>query len=161
MPELRLNLITREWVIVQSERARRPEDFRQRREKRYNPEHLDSCPFCTGNEDKTPEGTRNPEQVRRPAYGRRPPEDERGAQAPHDGCGQARGHRRVAASQHGHGPRGAGAAGRDTGGLQGPLRRRAQGRARGTRDHPKTTAPPRAPPSSTRTPSSSGCPLRQ
>jgi UDPglucose--hexose-1-phosphate uridylyltransferase len=54
MPELRLNLITREWVIIQSERARRPEDFRLRREKRYLPEHLDSCPFCTGNEDKTP-----------------------------------------------------------------------------------------------------------
>jgi UDPglucose--hexose-1-phosphate uridylyltransferase len=54
MPELRLNLITREWVIIQSERARRPADFRQRREKRYQPEHLDSCPFCTGNEDKTP-----------------------------------------------------------------------------------------------------------
>jgi UDPglucose--hexose-1-phosphate uridylyltransferase len=54
MPELRLNLITREWVIIQTERAHNPEDFRQRREKRYNPEHLDSCPFCTGNEDKTP-----------------------------------------------------------------------------------------------------------
>lgn len=55
MPELRLNLITREWVIVQSERAKKPEEFRQRREKRYQPEFLDECPFCPGNEQKTPD----------------------------------------------------------------------------------------------------------
>jgi UDPglucose--hexose-1-phosphate uridylyltransferase len=54
MPELRLNLITREWVIVATERARRPEDFRQKRDKRILPEFLESCPFCPGNEHKTP-----------------------------------------------------------------------------------------------------------
>lgn len=54
MPELRLNLITREWVIIQCERARKPEEFAQRRERKYQPEHLDSCPFCPGNEQKTP-----------------------------------------------------------------------------------------------------------
>jgi UDPglucose--hexose-1-phosphate uridylyltransferase len=54
MPELRLNLITREWVIIATERARRPEGFRQKRDKRALPEILESCPFCPGNEHKTP-----------------------------------------------------------------------------------------------------------
>jgi UDPglucose--hexose-1-phosphate uridylyltransferase len=62
MPELRLNLITREWVIILCERAKKPEDFRQRKEKRYRPRHLESCPFCPGNESKTPdEIMRHPE----------------------------------------------------------------------------------------------------
>lgn len=55
MPELRLNLITREWVIISTERARRPEDFRQRRDKKILPEIDQSCPFCPGNEHKTPD----------------------------------------------------------------------------------------------------------
>lgn len=54
MPELRLNLITREWVIIATERAKRPEDFRQKRDKKILPEFLESCPFCPGNEHKTP-----------------------------------------------------------------------------------------------------------
>ena len=33
MPELRLNLITREWVIIATERAKRPDEFRQKRDK--------------------------------------------------------------------------------------------------------------------------------
>ncbi len=55
MPEMRLNLITREWVIISTERARRPEDFRQRRDKKILPEIDQSCPFCPGNEHKTPD----------------------------------------------------------------------------------------------------------
>jgi len=54
MPELRLNLVTREWVIISTERARRPEDFRQIRNKKNLPKFLESCPFCPGNEQKTP-----------------------------------------------------------------------------------------------------------
>lgn len=54
MSELRLNLITKEWVIIATERAKRPSDFRTYKEKKYMAEHLDSCPFCAGNEDKTP-----------------------------------------------------------------------------------------------------------
>ena len=54
MPELRLNLITREWVIVLTERARNPVDFKQKRDKRAIPEFLETCPFCPGNEHKTP-----------------------------------------------------------------------------------------------------------
>ncbi len=38
MPELRLNLITREWVIIATERAKRPDDFRQKRDKKYLPQ---------------------------------------------------------------------------------------------------------------------------
>jgi UDPglucose--hexose-1-phosphate uridylyltransferase len=64
MPELRLNLIAREWVIVVRERARRPEEFRQRGERRYCPGHEPFCPFCPGNEGKTP-----PETMRVPAEG--------------------------------------------------------------------------------------------
>jgi UDPglucose--hexose-1-phosphate uridylyltransferase len=55
MPEMRLNLITRDWVIIATERARRPEDFRQRRDRKALPEFLESCPFCPGNEHKTPD----------------------------------------------------------------------------------------------------------
>lgn len=55
MPELRLNLITHEWVLISTERARRPEEFRQVRERKFVPEYVESCPFCRGNEAKTPD----------------------------------------------------------------------------------------------------------
>jgi len=55
MPELRLNLITREWVIISTECARRPQEFCQRRDKKVLPEFHESCPFCPGNEHKTPD----------------------------------------------------------------------------------------------------------
>lgn len=54
MPELRLNLLTREWVIIATERAKRPHEFRQHSHRKH-PEFLDSCPFCPGNEARTPE----------------------------------------------------------------------------------------------------------
>ena len=50
MPELRHDPIQRRWVIIATERSRRPADF----------PHIDpppnggSCPFCEGNEGKTP-----------------------------------------------------------------------------------------------------------
>ena len=55
MSELRLNLITREWVIIATERAKRPEEFRKLKNKRHLPTYLDSCPFCPGNEQRTPD----------------------------------------------------------------------------------------------------------
>jgi UDPglucose--hexose-1-phosphate uridylyltransferase len=55
MSELRLNLVTREWVIMAKERALRPEDFKRVRVRKTLPGHLDTCPFCPGNEAKTPE----------------------------------------------------------------------------------------------------------
>jgi len=57
MAHLRYNLITGEWVIIAEERARRPEDFRQRRPPREVPEHSPSCPFCPGQEARTPDAT--------------------------------------------------------------------------------------------------------
>jgi UDPglucose--hexose-1-phosphate uridylyltransferase len=64
MPELRLNMMTREWVVVVCERARKPESFRARSEHKYRPERDASCPFCPGNEGKTP-----PEVMRLPGDG--------------------------------------------------------------------------------------------
>lgn len=55
MSELRLNLITREWVIIATERAKRPEEFRKIKDKKNLPEYLDTCPFCPGNEQRTPD----------------------------------------------------------------------------------------------------------
>lgn len=54
MPELRQNLATREWVIIASERAKRPNafvspDYRMLTDER-NP-HEAECPFCPGNEE--------------------------------------------------------------------------------------------------------------
>lgn len=56
MSELRLNLITREWVVIASERAKRPGEFTNSRVERPTPPaYLHSCPFCAGNEYKTSE----------------------------------------------------------------------------------------------------------
>ena len=54
MSELRLNVITREWVIIAKERAKRPHDFKGISLGKSLPEYLKGCPFCPGNEDKTP-----------------------------------------------------------------------------------------------------------
>jgi len=49
MPELRRDPIVGRWVIIATERARRPNQFRRAEEP---PGGL--CPFCPGHEDKTP-----------------------------------------------------------------------------------------------------------
>jgi UDPglucose--hexose-1-phosphate uridylyltransferase len=54
MPELRLNLITKEWVIIATERAKRPEDFKSKSKRKNLHDFVTTCPFCPGNEDKTP-----------------------------------------------------------------------------------------------------------
>jgi UDPglucose--hexose-1-phosphate uridylyltransferase len=55
MPEFRQNMLTNEWVIISTERAKRPEDFRQKEaEKPPLPEFSAQCPFCPGNESQTP-----------------------------------------------------------------------------------------------------------
>jgi UDPglucose--hexose-1-phosphate uridylyltransferase len=54
MSELRLNLITREWVIISTDRAKRSVDFMKSTDRRLIPPYLVSCPFCPGNEDHTP-----------------------------------------------------------------------------------------------------------
>jgi UDPglucose--hexose-1-phosphate uridylyltransferase len=54
MPELRQNFFTKEWVIIATERAKRPEELATHRPVQNVPPFLESCPFCVGNEDKTP-----------------------------------------------------------------------------------------------------------
>lgn len=52
MPELRKDPITDSWVIVSTDRARRPSDFLRESTPREPSGRF--CPFCAGNESKTP-----------------------------------------------------------------------------------------------------------
>lgn len=55
MPEFRQNIATKEWVIIATERAKRPEDFLKGKETRPElPVYSETCPFCPGHEEKTP-----------------------------------------------------------------------------------------------------------
>lgn len=51
MPELRKDPITGRWVIIATERAKRPTDFVRERVEMHG---SGFCPFCYGNETKTP-----------------------------------------------------------------------------------------------------------
>ncbi|HUW14119.1 MAG TPA: hypothetical protein VM537_30635, partial [Anaerolineae bacterium] len=54
-PELRKNLVTREWVIIAKGRGSRPSDLVARRgAPAHLPAHDEKCPFCAGNEKMTP-----------------------------------------------------------------------------------------------------------
>ncbi len=57
MPELRYNIITREWVVIATERAKRPDQFTRKEAKKQLPAHDPKCPFCPGNEAMTPPAT--------------------------------------------------------------------------------------------------------
>jgi len=57
MPELRYNVITREWVVIATERAKRPDQFVRKQERKALPEYEPKCPFCPGNEAMTPPAT--------------------------------------------------------------------------------------------------------
>ena len=50
MAELRKDPITGRWVIIATERKARPQDFTAD----VQPIRTSFCPFCEGNEDKTP-----------------------------------------------------------------------------------------------------------
>ena len=50
MPEFRKDPVIGRWVIIAKERAKRPTDF----VRQPVPERAGMCPFCPGNEDKTP-----------------------------------------------------------------------------------------------------------
>lgn len=56
MPILRQEPLTGEWVIIATERARRPETFApEKKEKKAPlPVRVENCPFCYGNENMTP-----------------------------------------------------------------------------------------------------------
>ena len=62
MPELRQNFFTKEWVIIATERAKRPEELVTHRPVQAAPTFLETCPFCPGNEGQSPV-----EMVRYPA----------------------------------------------------------------------------------------------
>src|SRR5207247_8377007 len=51
MPELRKDPVTGRWVIISTERRKRPNDFRFERPVVIGREH---CPFCPGREELTP-----------------------------------------------------------------------------------------------------------
>ncbi len=54
MPELRQNMVTKEWVIISTERAKRPDDFAHPEDQATTedgPEFDADCPFCPGNEE--------------------------------------------------------------------------------------------------------------
>ena len=51
MPELRKDPVIRRWVIMAKERAMRPSDFKSPASQKEDDVF---CPFCEGNEDKTP-----------------------------------------------------------------------------------------------------------
>ncbi len=55
MPDLRKDPITREWVIVATERGRRPDQFNHERQaEMVVTKNHSTCPFCPGNESMTP-----------------------------------------------------------------------------------------------------------
>ncbi len=51
---MRLNLITEEWVIIDQDRCKKPEDFINKLAVKRHLEFSPNCPFCPGNELCTP-----------------------------------------------------------------------------------------------------------
>lgn len=54
MPQYRQNFITKEWVVIAPERAKRPDQFARKEESKVKLQHDPKCPFCPGNENQTP-----------------------------------------------------------------------------------------------------------
>ena len=55
MPQLRKDPVTHEWVVIATERSKRPTDFAGNSEDAFSrPAHSEKCAFCTGNEGMTP-----------------------------------------------------------------------------------------------------------
>jgi UDPglucose--hexose-1-phosphate uridylyltransferase len=54
MPELRQNFMTKEWVVIATERAKRPDQMAVKREAKPAVSFSPKCPFCPGHEDQTP-----------------------------------------------------------------------------------------------------------
>ncbi|MBP0002049.1 MAG: galactose-1-phosphate uridylyltransferase [Cyanobacteria bacterium SID2] len=55
MTELRQNLITRDWVVIATERSKRPDEFSKDSARICEPipTYRENCPFCEGNEHLT------------------------------------------------------------------------------------------------------------
>ena len=54
MPELRQNRFTKEWVVIATERAKRPEEMATKKEVKPLAPYVATCPFCPGNEKLAP-----------------------------------------------------------------------------------------------------------
>ena len=54
MPELRQDPTTKERIIIATERAKRPHDFRSVGGRAARPAYDEACPFCPGHEARTP-----------------------------------------------------------------------------------------------------------
>jgi UDPglucose--hexose-1-phosphate uridylyltransferase len=54
MPELRQNFMTKEWVVIATERAKRPDQMVVHRPVKPTLSFSEKCPFCPGHEDQTP-----------------------------------------------------------------------------------------------------------
>ena len=54
MSEFRQNLVNKEWVIISTERAKRPDKFVKKAGAKQKLVFDPSCPFCPGNESQTP-----------------------------------------------------------------------------------------------------------
>jgi len=57
MPQLSQDPTTKEWVIIATERAKRPHDFKMAHPVVERPPYKEDCPFCPGNERLTPHET--------------------------------------------------------------------------------------------------------
>jgi len=57
MPQLRQDPTTKEWVIIATERSKRPHDFKKAKPAIEKPSYKENCPFCPGNEHLTPHET--------------------------------------------------------------------------------------------------------
>ena len=57
MPQLRQDRSTKEWVIIATERSKRPHDFKKIEPMVQKPFYKEDCPFCPGNEHLTPHET--------------------------------------------------------------------------------------------------------
>ncbi|EOD01537.1 galactose-1-phosphate uridylyltransferase [Caldisalinibacter kiritimatiensis] len=54
MPELRKDPVTGKHVIIAIERGKRPSDLKETNEEIKPKSYVETCPFCVGNEEKTP-----------------------------------------------------------------------------------------------------------
>ncbi len=54
MPELRQNFMTKEWVVIAMERAKRPDQMAVHRLSKEAASFSPTCPFCPGHENLTP-----------------------------------------------------------------------------------------------------------
>ncbi len=62
MSELRQNAATKEWVVIASERAKRPDEYSEKKSTltEDHPAWVADCPFCPGNEEPDLEISREP-----------------------------------------------------------------------------------------------------